>query len=210
VNIEEFGRTVEEHRRGLVRFVRHIFPAWRDAADLVQDAVARVTADGAYLKYEFEAGTRRAPIWLRQAVHHSGLAAVAKYARRRRLGREAFYLWKVENNITEVIVRPDGDQEPGERGLAVDGPNALDVLVQEEEDRERAAMMATLPADVREVLLARSEGAPWPSEAMRKRTEGALRPVRAARALLLVEEPPGRRPLDRPRDDSDDWGRGRR
>src|SRR5690348_8134666 len=97
VNRDQFELTVERHLRGLVRFAAWSFPAEHaDPQDVVADALLRVVADGAYLKYEFEPGAapRRAPVWLRQAIYNSGLAMITKDRRQRRLARRWFGNWR--------------------------------------------------------------------------------------------------------------------
>jgi DNA-directed RNA polymerase specialized sigma24 family protein len=196
----EFEQAVERHNRGLVRFAARLFPGGRVAPeDIIQDAAERVTAAGAYLKYQAEPDATRAPAWLRKAVELSGLALVKRGDRRARLGRQAAREQVTRDNL--MVAKQGGNQETGvppvfELGDARrDSWAYVDAEIEAEDLLARHAALnvalAELPADVSQALLdVYGRGMTWAKAAAEQGYVGNLDAFRrrGTRALLRLRQ----------------------
>jgi DNA-directed RNA polymerase specialized sigma24 family protein len=160
MTINEFDQTIERHRAGLVRFAGSVFPNARVAPeDIVEYALERVIATGAYLKYEFEPDAVRAPSWILTTVKNSGLALVARANCRSRLGRQAAEERVLTDDLTMAI--DGGDEEAGEPASAEldtsQRHDFLDSMVDLEDDIARhaafTAALDTLPGTMARALM---------------------------------------------------------
>lgn len=178
----EFEQEVERHRTGLVRFARHLFPGARVApADIVHDALERVIAKGAYLKYQAEPEAVKAPAWLRRAVELTGLALVKRAGRRARLRSQTAQERVALDDLT--VAAQGGDWQAGEPATYELGTSArrtyLDELIAAEEGDERQelvdAALAELPAEVAQgLLLVYGEDLTWAEAAVKVGYEGTV------------------------------------